>query len=79
MFNGDEFENWRHYVAITLSTEQKLPFIDGLYEKPGATSPLLPYWQQCNDMVLSWLLNSLHKNIKDSVLFCEKASDMWKN
>lgn len=29
-------------------------------------------------MVLSWLLNSLHKNIRDSVLFCEQASDMWK-
>jgi len=29
-------------------------------------------------MVLSWLLNSLHKNIRDSVLFCNKASDMWK-
>jgi len=29
-------------------------------------------------MVLSWILNSLHKNIRDSVLFCEKTSDMWK-
>ena len=28
-------------------------------------------------MVLSWLLNSLHKNIRDSVLFCDKASDLW--
>ena len=56
----------------------KIPFIDGSYTKPDAGSPLLPYWQTCNDMVLSWLLNSLHKNIRDSVIFFEKASDMWK-
>ena len=28
-------------------------------------------------MVLSWLLNSLHKNIRDSVLFCNKACEVW--
>ena len=78
MFGGDDFENWRRSVTIALSAKQKLPFIDGSYPKPDSNSPLLPYWQRCNDMVLSWILNSLHKNIRDSVLFCEKASDMWK-
>jgi len=29
-------------------------------------------------MVLSWLLNSLHKNIRDSVLFCDKAYELLK-
>ena len=29
-------------------------------------------------MLLSWLLNSMHKTIIDSVLFCEIASEMWK-
>ena len=65
-------------VKAVLSVKQKIPFIDGSYSKPSANSPLLPCWQRCNDMVVSWLLNSLHKNIRDSVLFCDKASDMWK-
>jgi len=30
-------------------------------------------------VVLSWLLKSLNKNIRDSVLFCETASDLWKD
>lgn len=78
VFSGDDFENWRRYVTIALSAKQKLSFIDGSYEKLASNSPLLPYWQRCNDMVLSWLLNSLHKNIRDSVLVCEKGSDIWK-
>lgn len=54
-------------------------FIDGTYKKPGDDSTLLPLWQRCNDLVLSWLLNSLHNNIKDIVLFCEIASELWKD
>ena len=78
IFNGEDHDNWKRSVLIALSAKHKTAFIDGSYEKPYAKSPLLPYWKRCNDMVLSWLLNSMHKNIRDSVLFCEIASDMGK-
>ena len=78
VFNGDDFENWRRSVTIALSAKQKLSFIDGSYEKPAANSPLLPYWQRCNDMVLSWLLNLLHKNIRDNV-FVRRPVTYGKN
>ena len=78
VFNGEEFDNWRRSVKIAMSAKHKTAFIDGTYGKPDADSPLLPYWKRCNDMVLSWLLNSMHKNIRDSVIFCETASELWK-
>ena len=65
-------------MRIALSAKQKLQFIDGTSEKPEADSPLLTHWQRCNDMVISWLLNSLHKSIRDSVIFCDTASEIWK-
>jgi len=64
IFNGDDFENWRRSITVALSAKQKLSLVDGSYKKPEAGSPLLPYWQRCNDMVISWLLNSLHKNVR---------------
>ena len=78
IFNGEDYDNWKRSVMIALSTKHKTFLIDGTYPKPNANSPLLPYWKRCNDMVLSWLLNSMHKTIRDSVLFCETASDLWK-
>jgi len=78
IFSGEDFDNWRRSVMIALSAKHKTSFVDGTYEKPAANSPLLPYWKRCNDMVLSWLLNSMNKTIRDSVLFCETASEMWK-
>uniref|UniRef100_A0A7C9DJJ1 Retrotransposon Copia-like N-terminal domain-containing protein n=1 Tax=Opuntia streptacantha TaxID=393608 RepID=A0A7C9DJJ1_OPUST len=77
LFNGEDFENWRRSVTVALSAKQKLSLVDGSYKKPDASSPLLPYWQRCNDMVISWLLNSLHKNVRESVLFHNTASDIW--
>ena len=74
--NGEDYDNWKRSVLIALSAKHKTAFIDGSYEKPDAKSPLLSYWKRCNDMVLSWLLNSMHKNIRDSVLFCDTAHDM---
>ena len=65
-------------MLIALSAKHKTAFIDGTYGRPDSSSPLLPYWKRCNDMVLSWLLNSLHKSIRDSVIFCETASELWK-
>jgi len=68
-FNCEDFDSWRRSVLIALSAKHKTAFINGSYEKPDANSPLLPYSKQCNDMVLSWLLNSMHKNIRDNVRF----------
>ncbi|XP_019227222.1 PREDICTED: uncharacterized protein LOC109208553 [Nicotiana attenuata] len=34
-------------------------------------------WNRCNDMVTSWLLNSLSKDIGDSVIYSKFAKDLW--
>ena len=62
---------------MALLVKQKLAFIDGTCKKPEATSPLLPYWQKGNDMLISWLLNSLHDNVRDNVLFHSTTSEIW--
>ncbi|XP_076895723.1 uncharacterized protein LOC143548433 [Bidens hawaiensis] len=37
----------------------------------------LAYWQRCNDMVISWILNILNHDIRDSVLCAETAQILW--
>lgn len=32
----------------------------------------------CNDMVIAWILNSLDKEIAETVIHTETASDIWK-
>ena len=77
VFNGENFDNWKRSVIIALSAKHKLPFIDGSCPDPGAASPTCPLWQRNNAMVLSWLLNSLNDNIRNSVLYFETALELW--
>ena len=61
-----------------LSVKNKLGFIDGSCVKPTASSNQLHQWQRCDDMVTSWILNSLTKEIADSVEYVSDSVELWK-
>lgn len=47
--------------------KSKLSFINGECECPARESSKCQPWEKCDDMVTSWILNSLMKEIKDCV------------
>ena len=73
IFDGTGFGSWKRAVTIALSTKSKLYFIDGTLVKPPPDSPNLKKWVKCNDMVMSWILNVLSKNIADSIIYAKSA------
>lgn len=58
--------------------KNKLVLVNGTYPKPDNTSPLQPHWARANDMVISWILNTVTTEIADSVSYVTLASQMWK-
>ncbi|XP_070004346.1 uncharacterized protein [Nicotiana sylvestris] len=79
VFDGRSYDGWRRAVVIALSAKNKLGFIDGTLTIPQADSRHQQTWARCNDMVLSWLLNSLPKKIGESVLYSQSAKDLWSD
>ncbi|KAH0650934.1 hypothetical protein KY284_030846 [Solanum tuberosum] len=77
-FDGTGYRSWRRGVMRALSVKNKLGFIDGSCEKPNSNSPQLRQWQRCDDMVTSWVLNSLIKEISDSVEYVNNSAELWK-
>lgn len=71
------YSQWRRSIIIALSSKLKLGFVDGSHVSPPATSPLLPYWNRCNHMVISWLYNSLSPQIRSSVVYMTSAKQIW--
>ncbi|XP_076918652.1 uncharacterized protein LOC143579153 [Bidens hawaiensis] len=74
-FDGSGFGAWKRAIAISLSAKNKLGFIYGTISRPADSS--LALWQQCNDMVISWILNTLSREISESVLYTETAQQLW--
>lgn len=46
--------------------------------KPNANDPKLNAWVRCNNMVLSWIINSMSKPIASSIIFIETAEEVGR-
>lgn len=72
---GAEFHSWRRSVRMALNVRNKLGFIDGTISKPLSDHPSYGSWSRCNDMVATWLMNSVSKKIGQSLLFMSTAKE----
>lgn len=79
IFDGKGFPGWRRSVLIALSAKKQLGFINGACKPPDLTAPEFEKRCCCNDMVISWLLNSLSKEIGDSVIYSKTAKELWES
>ncbi|XP_059290878.1 uncharacterized protein LOC132044419 [Lycium ferocissimum] len=79
VFDGRGYGGWKIGVIIALLVKNKLGFTDGSIAVPTSDPILMKVWIRCNDMVLSWLLNSLSKEIAESVLYSVSAKDLWRD
>ncbi|XP_074362953.1 uncharacterized protein LOC141703298 [Apium graveolens] len=78
-FNGVGFHNWKRSMILTLSTKNKLGFVDRTIAKPEITAAEFKYWERCNNQVISWLLVNLDESIAKSVLFYQTAEEIWQD
>ncbi|XP_009629550.1 uncharacterized protein [Nicotiana tomentosiformis] len=77
----DEMWSWlsimkAEYIA-RLSVKNKLGFINGECKRPDPHSSTFRQWERCDDMVTSWILNSLSKDIADSVEYANDIVELW--
>ncbi|XP_009608283.2 uncharacterized protein [Nicotiana tomentosiformis] len=64
-------------MLIALSAKNKVGFIDGFIAQPKISCDSFKAWNRCNDMKISWLLNSFSKEIAESILYTKTARDIW--
>lgn len=71
------YSQWKRSMMIALSAKLKLGFVDGTHLAPTLDSPYFTHWTRCNDMVISWLLNSVSIEIRNSVVYLPTAKSIW--
>ncbi|XP_076915821.1 uncharacterized protein LOC143575299 [Bidens hawaiensis] len=77
-FDGTSFGAWKRAMMIALSAKNKLCIINNNVTMP-VNETHLAFWQRCNDMVISWILNTLTHDIRNSVLYAETAQILWND
>nr|GMD68649.1 uncharacterized protein LOC109166032 [Ipomoea batatas] len=66
-------------MEMALKSKNKMVLVDGSLAIPGVTDPKYFYWDQCNTMVLSWILRAVSPTIGQGVLWINTAEGVWKD
>ncbi|GKE31824.1 cysteine-rich receptor-like protein kinase 8 [Tanacetum coccineum] len=74
---SDNYNTWKRSIMIALNAENKLKLVNGEFEEPNLNSPIRALWERTNDMVISWILNTISDQISNSLNFINFASDLW--
>ncbi|KAL5556239.1 hypothetical protein UlMin_038475 [Ulmus minor] len=75
---GENYTSWSRAMLIALSVKNKLGFVDGSIAEPPCTDAnLFNSWIRNNNMVISWILNSISKEISASVMFASSSREIW--
>ncbi|XP_059285075.1 uncharacterized protein LOC132038421 [Lycium ferocissimum] len=77
-FDGTGYQSWRKGVLRELSVKNKAGFINEKSKKPEPDSETFAQWEKCDDMVTSWMLNSLSPELMDKLQYMNNAKELWE-
>ncbi|KAK9669557.1 hypothetical protein RND81_13G139300 [Saponaria officinalis] len=76
-FNGYNFVTWKRDVYHALVAKNKAGFVDGTCKIPSKTDATYHQWIRCDLFVMKWILNSVERNIRESLQHVSSAQELW--
>ena len=73
----ENYLSWSRVVFLSLSGRNKFGFFNSQISMPDPSSSLYNTWYRSNTTILSWLVNSLSKELQSSVMYIYTARDLW--
>nr|GEU76510.1 cysteine-rich RLK (receptor-like protein kinase) 8 [Tanacetum cinerariifolium] len=78
LVGSENYNSWRRSMVIALNAKNKLKIITNEYQEPTIESPLRALWERNNDMIISWILNTVTDQIGNNLSFVYSASALWQ-
>ena len=78
LLNEFNYLPWSRAVTIALGGRSKLGFINGKEKAPVFDSPEYEIWLSKDQLVMSWILNSMERNIAEIFSYSESSLDLWE-
>nr|CAD1829166.1 unnamed protein product [Ananas comosus var. bracteatus] len=76
--NRNNFLPWSQSATLFLSGKFKLGYVNGKIQEPPIDDTKYDEWKSNNDLVMSWLFNSMESHVRDGLLFLKTAHEVWK-
>jgi len=76
--DNKNYHTWLQSMRVALISKNKLKLVDGTLNPPPVSDLLHEPWLRCNNMVMSWLQRCISETISKSIIWCDRASVVWK-
>ena len=77
LIGSENYSSWKRSIQIALSAKNKLVIVTGEFPPPSVTSSLYAHWRRVNDMIITWILNTVSDDISNSMNYMHSAYDVW--
>ncbi|XP_074356673.1 uncharacterized protein LOC141696431 [Apium graveolens] len=77
LLGSENFASWKRSMQIALSAKNKLVIVTGEFVAPDVNSGLNAQWKRVNDMVITWILNTVSDEISNSINYLYSAQMVW--
>ena len=64
-------------MLVALRAKNKLGFVDGSMQEPSYTDVSHDKWMRSDDMIPSWIINYVSKEIASSVIYGNNSREVW--
>ncbi|XP_070672123.1 uncharacterized protein [Malus domestica] len=79
LLNEFNYLPWSKAVSLALGGRSKLGFINGSLKPPESTSPTYDAWHATDQLVMSWLLNSMEPKLYELFSYSESSLLLWES
>ncbi|GAV77634.1 UBN2_3 domain-containing protein [Cephalotus follicularis] len=79
LIGNENYGVWSRSMLIALRAKNKIGFIDDYCKKPVVGSPFLDQWERYNAIVLSWIMNTVSKELFSGIVYATNAQHVWKD
>ncbi|GJV13486.1 cysteine-rich receptor-like protein kinase 8, partial [Tanacetum coccineum] len=73
----ENYSSWKRSMMIALNAKNKLKIVTGEIIEPIVDSEERALWERINDMIISWILNTISDQISNNLNFVNSASALW--
>jgi len=77
LIGAENFNTWYRSMVVALRAKNKLGFVTGSLSEPLITDNLHEKWVRCDSMIISWILNSVSKDIASSIIYGNTFKEVW--
>ncbi|KAK2977630.1 hypothetical protein RJ640_020537 [Escallonia rubra] len=74
---GHNYHQWAKSVMMFISGKGKDDYLTGAASPPWKDDPSFRMWKTENNMVMSWLINTMDTEIGQNFLFYDTAYEIW--